>query len=477
MGLQGFPLIAGHADGMPLDEVLLPEYLQKLGYITRLIGKGHLGTSKTSMTPTHRGFHSHFGYYNGYVGYRNGIHDWDNVTGYDCYRNGKRSKEEVVGKYLTDVYTEEAVKVIKGHEKSTEPLFLYLSHLAPHAGAPGVLEVRNETENSKKFSYISDPSRRLYAGMMEALDDSIGAVVEALDSQNMLQKSVIIFIADNGGITAWPFSQLQNSASNWPLRGMKFSPFEGGVRGVSIAWSPLFKDLRETSEEYMHISDWLPTLYSAAGGNADLLEGLDGVNHWDYLIGKNTDSPRNELLVNILEEVGDWAIIKEKWKLVQVNATQRRNITQLYFGESGRNGEKYSMDLVTTSRVSQILRRNQPSDNLREEYTERRATLDMTSACAERIAAAASSSTDPFIPPDRCHKAPCLFNIHMDPCEFHDVAEQHPSVVDALQELVESYASEVVPVQNYGFDPASHPKNWDGWWAPWLDGSEGRGMS
>lgn len=55
---------------------------------------------------------------------------------------------------------------------------------------------------------------------MEALDDSIGAVVEALDSQNMLQKSVIIFIADNGGITAWPFSQLQNSASNWPLRGV-----------------------------------------------------------------------------------------------------------------------------------------------------------------------------------------------------------------------------------------------------------------
>lgn len=61
---------------------LLFQYLQKLGYITRLIGKWHLGSSKTSMTPTHRGFHSHFGYYNGYVGNKNGIHDW---VEYDFY--------------------------------------------------------------------------------------------------------------------------------------------------------------------------------------------------------------------------------------------------------------------------------------------------------------------------------------------------------------------------------------------------------
>ncbi|CAH0383750.1 unnamed protein product [Bemisia tabaci] len=464
MGLL-MPTLAGHADGIPLTEQLLPQKLQKLGYVTRLIGKWHVGSAKKSMTPIRRGFHSHFGFYNGFVGYKNGIHDFQNTSGFDCYRNFHRSKHEVEGKYLTDVYTKEAVDVIEAHSRSSAPLFLMLSHLAPHAGAIGVLEARDEEKNAKKYSYIADPLRRLYAGVMEALDASVGAVVSALDSHNMLRNSVIIFISDNGGPTTRRDVGLQTGASNWPLRGLKGSLFEGGVRGVAVAWSPLFKNLAQTSDNYIHLTDWLPSLYYAAGGDVNSLSALDGINQWSHLVDVKSKSSRNQLLVHIYEKRSKWAVIKDKWKLVQANDTETLKYTTFYHGESGRNGEKYSLNLVTGSPVSKILRRNVPEKELEIEYAERRRSLNrgMIAACSERIAASK------LVPPDQCSEAPCLFNIHQDPCEFRDVAAHHPSIVDELRKLYEKYASSFAEPQDHGLDPAALPQNWDGWWTPWLD--------
>ena len=59
----------GEPRGLPLEEILLPQRLKDLGYIARLVGKWHLGYHQSQYTPTMRGFHSHFGYWNGYVGY------------------------------------------------------------------------------------------------------------------------------------------------------------------------------------------------------------------------------------------------------------------------------------------------------------------------------------------------------------------------------------------------------------------------
>lgn len=100
--------------------------------------------------------------------------------------------------------------------------------------------------------------------VLSKLDDSVGAVFEALGNKNMLENSVIVFTTDNGGPAAG-FNL--NAASNYPLRGVKNTLWEGGVRGVGLIWSPLLKNTSRIENQMMHISDWLPTLVEAAGGN------------------------------------------------------------------------------------------------------------------------------------------------------------------------------------------------------------------
>lgn len=65
------PLSAGENRFIPLEMPILPEKLKELGYSTHLVGKWHLGAAYRNVTPTKRGFDTHYGYWNGYIGYFN----------------------------------------------------------------------------------------------------------------------------------------------------------------------------------------------------------------------------------------------------------------------------------------------------------------------------------------------------------------------------------------------------------------------
>lgn len=131
------------------------------------------------------------------------------------------------GKYSTDVFTREAVKVIQKHN-DTEPLFLYLAHGATHSSNPyDLLPVPDETV--EKFLNVTNYKRRKFAAMLSKVDDSVGSVVEALKKKSMLEDSVIIFSSDNGG----PANGFDgNAASNYPLRGVKATPWEGDYNRI-----------------------------------------------------------------------------------------------------------------------------------------------------------------------------------------------------------------------------------------------------
>lgn len=78
-----------------------------------------------------------------------------------------RRNEEVTnltdGRYATDLFNEEAIRIIKNHDKKV-PLYLQVNHLAPRAGNADH-PVQALPEDIEKFSYIKDEKRRGTAGL------------------------------------------------------------------------------------------------------------------------------------------------------------------------------------------------------------------------------------------------------------------------------------------------------------------------
>jgi arylsulfatase A-like enzyme len=98
--------------------------------------------------------------------------------------------------------------------------------------------------------------------MMTKLDQAVGQLIRDLDDNGMLENSVVIFSSDNGGTRS---VYEGNAGSNYPLRGEKITPFEGGTRAAGLLWSTFLKAKSRIAGQLMHITDWVPTLWALAG--------------------------------------------------------------------------------------------------------------------------------------------------------------------------------------------------------------------
>jgi arylsulfatase A-like enzyme len=102
-----------------------------------------------------------------------------------------RGFDEVkVDRYLTEVFTDEAVDFITRHRD--QPFFLYLSHTTPHAPLQATAQYLD------RYRHIEDPRTRVYSAMVAALDDSVGRVVETLEAIGQYDDTLIVFASDNG---------------------------------------------------------------------------------------------------------------------------------------------------------------------------------------------------------------------------------------------------------------------------------------
>lgn len=103
---------------------------------------------------------------------------------------------DTINQYATDLFTDKAIETIKNHDKSS-PMFLMLTHLAPHT-ANTYDPMQAPEDEINRFSFIQDRKRRVYAAMVSKLDQSVGKVVKALSDSGMLDNSIILFLSDNG---------------------------------------------------------------------------------------------------------------------------------------------------------------------------------------------------------------------------------------------------------------------------------------
>lgn len=440
-GLQHGVLVGASPYGLPLNETLMPQYFNKLGYSSHIIGKWHLGFFKDEYTPTKRGFKSHIGYWLGAEDYFNHLAEANpKAIGYDFHRNMLVDKD-ALGNYSTELFTKEAVKLIHKHNQ-TQPLFLYLPYQAVHSGND-YERLQAPQKYINRFPNIKHQGRRIYAGMVSALDDGVGEVVKALKETGMYSNSIIVFSTDNGGPT---HGYDGNMASNWPLRGMKNTMWEGGVRGVGFIHSPLLQQKGSVSQQMIHVCDWLPTLYRAAGGDPAEMKNLDGFDLWRMLV-KNGPSVRHEILHNIdpilkfsALRVGDYKLLfghvseRDGW-YPPYQAYEHTNIsdTVLYYSSN----ERIEHQKLTAKKPVQV-KCGGPRP-LNAKYN-----------CVGKL-------------------NPCLFHIPTDPCEYHNLAAEKPDIVKHLMARLKYYTETMVAPANKRQDPAGNPKRHNGLWVPWLN--------
>lgn len=216
-------------NGMPPSELLLPEILRERGYRTGIFGKWHLGAGDHAI-PSNRGFDTQYGFYEAYSLYMadtshpdilNQRHtDFSDQFIWGKGRSGTcaiRLNDDVIDEkyYLTDRIAEEANGFIAEH--ADRPFFLYVPFLAPHTPFQATKTYYD------KLSHIEDRNKRIYNAMILQLDDAVGSIMAQLEQHGLMENTLIFFLSDNGGAT------YTKATDNHPLKGGKFTNFEGGL--------------------------------------------------------------------------------------------------------------------------------------------------------------------------------------------------------------------------------------------------------
>ncbi len=228
--------------GLPPGEHTLGDHLRAAGYSTCLIGKWHLGIGE-GFHPNERGFDYFCGMLTGGHSY------FPDPNKNKLERNGE-PLTDFSSPYLTDFFTDEALRWLNGQEK--KPWFMFLSYNAPHG------PMHATEEDLKLFPDIEDKKRRTYTAMMWALDRGIGRLQSWLKKSGLAKNTLIVFFSDNGGATS-------NASWNGPLSGTKGNLREGGVR-VPMFWS--WPGTLPPGRQYdapASSLDLLPTFMTAAG--------------------------------------------------------------------------------------------------------------------------------------------------------------------------------------------------------------------
>ncbi len=281
--------------GLPLTEQTMADRLKAAGYRTAVFGKWHLGTGER-FHPMRRGFEEFFGFLGGQHSYIDLA-----IPEHDPLLDGMTHASSVT--YLTDMLGDRAVEFI--HRHAQEPFFLYLAFNAAHTP----LQVPQKYLD--RFTTIPDQRRRRYASMLSAMDDAIGKTLEALRERNLDDKTLVIFLNDNGGPTM-PTTTV-NGASNGPLRGSKRQTWEGGIRvPFLLSWKGRLPAGRVDDRPTIQL-DILPTALAAANVAAKAND-FDGVDLLPFLSGSANGLPHDVLYWRF---GGMMAIRKGDWKLVK----------------------------------------------------------------------------------------------------------------------------------------------------------------
>ncbi|WP_422080906.1 sulfatase [Ulvibacterium sp.] len=305
---------------LPLKEVTYAETLKKYGYYNAFFGKWHLGEGE--HYPQNQGFDEVYGATD--AGHPQSYY-------YPFFKDGQDPKGYFApsmvnkGDYLTDVLTDNAVDFIDSYDKD-QPFvltFWYYSVHGPSIGRKDLLAKYQKQGLEGKYAH--------HAAMVEAMDESVGRVRQALEDKGIADNTVVILISDQGG-----------AYSNAPFRGGKKGGdtlAEGGARVPMIVYYPGVTQANSICETPVQSIDVYPTLVEIASGEKCKEKQINGKSLMPLLRLKKTKE--RPLFFFRSYEDQYTSVIRGDWKLIKY----RSGKFQLYNLEND-TGE--TTNLVTT---------------------------------------------------------------------------------------------------------------------------------
>jgi len=254
------------------------------------------------------------------------------------------------------------------------PFFLYLPHAMPHKPLAASEE------------YYTKSGHGLYADVMAELDWGVGRIVDKLKELGLEKRTLVFFSSDNG---PW------YGGSTGGLRGMKAMPTEGGIRVPLIAWWPGRIPGGWVSGEPAIIMDLFATSLAAAGLEVPGDRVIDGQNILPMLAGDGK-SPHEVLFSQRGEKID--TVRSGRWKLHLRPVAERRILKP--------------EDKWVDSRRPDGVRLIAPYEQ-------------------------AHPSEFPGLTTGDPIKGIALFDLEADRGEQHNVADQHPEIVERLKGLAE----------------------------------------
>lgn len=382
-------LCLSRMDCVASREVTIGDWFKAAGYSTGYVGKWHSGNVEQKYHPNARGFDE-------FVGFRAG---WSMYYHWRLDYNGRFEQSD--GRYLTDVFTDEAVSFI--HRHRNEPFFLNLAYNAPHHPLEAPEEdVRPFLETGRHNKGVS----HIYA-MIKRMDAGIGRILETLEKEGLRENTIVVFTSDNGPQFGCGNEDWCGDRFNCGFRGSKGSVHEGGIRVPLLIRWPAGLDRGRHFHDLVHFTDWLPTLAAAAEIEAPRDVPLDGQDVLAALRGEGAAklNPKRfwqwsrglpVVSHNAAMRDGDWKLVRPS---AVANSMRGWDQDLSLYGDVDMNPEKY---------------------------------LD---GVPEATGRPPCVGVEP--------EPPLLFNLAADPLETTDLAAEHPETVNRMSRELENWFEDV----------------------------------
>ena len=319
-------LIFGGQTPIPADEPTIAKTLKAQGYTTGAFGKWGLGGMDSTGDPLNQGFDRFYGFncqrhaHNLYPKYL--VSDKEN-TMLEGNTRGLTGKV-----YGPQSVADQMLEFVK--DNKDKPFFVYyptvLPHLALQAPEEDIAAYRGQWPETpyKGKGYLPHPTpKACYAAMITFIDKQVGRLMALLKELGLDDNTVVFFTSDNGTTFLKTQVDFEFFESVGPLRGLKGSLYEGGIRVPYIARWPKRIAPGTTSNLPLCHYDMPATLADIAGTSFD--EDTDGVSILPTLLGKNDKQEKHEFLFWDFASGGKIAVRMGKWKGIKVGVNKNPN--------------------------------------------------------------------------------------------------------------------------------------------------------